>query len=169
MDLGEKFDSWRAFQDAEARRFYEKPAGSIGVYKNDFSRELFGKNTESWSEPQTMHTIRRLWPVVSGNLAKHTLPIKLSSGRLTVRAEKSIYSQELSFFAPEIIKQLKAGGIEVNKVAVDIGPINWQEIPSSEKSHGPITVTEHSPPEKLSEEDQKLIERLRAFAQKLPV
>ena len=94
-----------------------------------------------WEKPKAEATVFGAWEkVVGADIAKHSRPVKLDDGVLTVEAESTAWATQLRLLAPTILARLRAavGGDVVTRLRV-VGPTapSWKKGPRSVRGRGP--------------------------------
>jgi predicted nucleic acid-binding Zn ribbon protein len=94
-----------------------------------------------WEKPKAEATVFGAWEkVVGSDIARHSRPVKLDDGVLTVEAESTAWATQLRLLAPSILGKLRAqvGGDVVTRLRV-VGPTapSWKKGPRSVRGRGP--------------------------------
>jgi hypothetical protein len=119
-------------------------AGSMATRKRRTVRSTFGAGPERLGvvivraapdqPPHRGPSPMPLWlwqEAVGPRIARRARPVRLERGVLTVRAATSVWAQELTFLAPNIISQLSALGLVVKSVRFAVGPV--ETLPAEDK------------------------------------
>ena len=121
--------------------------GYSGPGPDPRDRQLFGAvlqrlmKQRGWEKPKAEATVFGAWEKVVGeDIAKHSRPVKLDTGVLTVEAESTAWATQLRLLAPSILAKLRAsvGGDVVTRLRV-VGPTapSWKKGPRSVRGRGP--------------------------------
>ena len=109
--------------------------------------QLFGVMLErlikarGWQKPTAEATVFVAWErVVGADVAKHSKPVKLENGELTVEAESTAWATQLRLLAANLIKRIAAevGHNVVTKLHIH-GPVapSWNRGPRRVQGRGP--------------------------------
>ena len=90
----------------------------------------------------------RDWRLAVGpRIADRALPMTLDRGVLTVRVATSVWANELSMLAPELIARLLARGFAVKELRFRVGPLDLPADPTEKRAYRKVP-----PPAKLAPE-----------------
>jgi predicted nucleic acid-binding Zn ribbon protein len=109
--------------------------------------QLFGDvlarlvKARGWERPKAEATVFGAWEkVVGGDIAKHSRPVKLDAGVLTVEAESTAWATQLRLLATTLLKSIAAevGHGVVTKLNIH-GPAvpSWSRGPRRVQGRGP--------------------------------
>ena len=92
----------------------------------------------------------RDWRLAVGpRIADRARPMSLDRGVLTVRVATSVWANELSLLAPELIARLVARGFAVKELRFRVGPLDLPPDPTQKRTYRKVP-----PPAKLAPEIQ---------------
>jgi predicted nucleic acid-binding Zn ribbon protein len=124
-----------------------RPRGYSGPGPDPRDPQLFGAVLErlmkarGWQQPTAEATVFGAWErVVGPDVAKHSRPVKLDNGELTVEAESTAWATQLRMLAGKLIKRIAAevGHNVVTKLHIH-GPAapSWNKGPRRVQGRGP--------------------------------
>ena len=124
-----------------------RPRGYSGPGPDPRDPQLFGAvlarllKARGWQQPTAEATVFGAWEKVVGpDVAKHSRPVKLADGELTVEAESTAWATQLRLLAGSLIKRIAAevGHNVVTKLHIH-GPAapSWNRGPRRVRGRGP--------------------------------
>ena len=125
----------------------KRPRGYSGPGPDPRDPQLFGAVLErllkvrGWEKPKAEATVFGAWErVVGPEIAKHSRPVKLDAGVLTVEAESTAWATQLRMLAASLLKNIAAqvGHNVVTKLNIH-GPAapSWNKGPRRVQGRGP--------------------------------
>ena len=142
-------------RDAAARTPRRRPAEGTGKRPRGYSGpgpdprdpQLFGDvlqrlvRTRGWERSKAEATVFGAWEkVVGSDIAKHSRPVKLDAGVLTVEAESTAWATQLRLLTARLLKSIAAevGHNVVNRLTIH-GPAapSWSRGPRRVQGRGP--------------------------------
>ncbi|WP_433307919.1 DUF721 domain-containing protein [Actinoplanes sp. CA-030573] len=125
----------------------KRPRGYSGPGPDPRDPQLFGDvlgrlmKARGWEKPKAEATVFGAWErVVGPDIAKHSRPVKLDAGVLTVEAESTAWATQLRMLAATLLKNIAAevGHNVVTKLNIH-GPAapSWSKGPRRVQGRGP--------------------------------
>ena len=124
----------RAFEwpelDKRAARYRERQdAPERDEESRAVVRAIFGEAAESYERDRALSAIRVHWRDIAGPLAVHAWPRRIRGKKLIVRAEKSVYAQEVSLYTSVLLEGIREIDPGIKEIRTETGPVDWPEEP----------------------------------------
>lgn len=134
-------------RDSVGRRRNGRPRGYSGPGPDPRDPQLLGTvlarlvKARGWQRPTAEATVFGAWErVVGPDVAKHSRPVKLEEGELTVEAESTAWATQLRLLAGSLLRRIAAevGHDVVRKLHIH-GPAapSWSRGPRRVRGRGP--------------------------------
>ena len=121
------FFRWKELEGQSRRYFFSAGASPLSDGdKKEFLEKVFGDLAQDYRRESILARCRALWEDIAGPLARHSWPTNVRGKKLVIRAEKSVYAQEISLYSSILLQALKKiENIDIEEIYTETGVIPW--------------------------------------------